>query len=76
MSTWYGLFMPAGTSPAIVTKMNEQVNKLLAAPETQAAILAQGAEPQAMSVQDFDAMYKADFTNSKAVVEASGASIQ
>ncbi|MBQ0133155.1 MAG: tripartite tricarboxylate transporter substrate binding protein [Comamonas sp.] len=76
VSTWYGLFMPAGTPAAVVAKMNEQVNKLLASPETQAAILAQGAEPQAMSVQAFDAMYKADFTNSKAVVQASGASIQ
>jgi hypothetical protein len=29
-----------------------------------------------MSIKEFDAFYKADFTASKAVVEASGAQIQ
>ncbi|MEG3000159.1 MAG: tripartite tricarboxylate transporter substrate binding protein [Comamonas sp.] len=76
VSTWYGLFMPAGTPAAITQKMNAEVNKLLALPEVKEAILAQGAEPQALSIKDFDAMYKADFTASKAVVEASGAKIQ
>lgn len=76
VSTWYGLFMPAGTPAAITAKVNAEVNKLLAQPGVQEAILAQGAEPQAMGVAEFDAMYRADFTNSKAVVEASGASIQ
>lgn len=76
VSTWYGLFMPANTPAPIVQKMNTEVNKLLAMPEVKAAILAQGAEPQALSIKDFDSMYKTDFTNSKAVVEASGATIQ
>ena len=76
VSTWYGLFMPAGTPADVTAKMNAEVNKLLASPEVQAAILAQGAEPKAMSIADFDKMYRSDFTNSKAVVEASGAIIQ
>lgn len=76
VSTWYGLFMPAGTPADITAKMNAEVNKLLAKPETQEAILAQGAEPKAMSIAEFDKMYRADFANSKAVVEASGATIQ
>ena len=76
VSTWYGIFMPAGTPAAITEKMNAEVNKLLAKPEVKAAIQAQGAEPQAMSIKEFDAMYKKDFQDSKALVEASGASIQ
>lgn len=76
VSTWYGLFMPAGTPADITAKMNAEVNKLLAKPETQEAILAQGAEPKAMSIAEFDKMYRSDFANSKAVVEASGATIQ
>jgi tripartite-type tricarboxylate transporter receptor subunit TctC len=76
VSTWYGLFMPAGTPTDITAKMNAEVNKLLASKEVQEAILAQGAEPKAMSLGEFDKMYRADFTNAKAVVEASGASIQ
>lgn len=76
VSTWYGLFMPAGTPAAITAKVNAEVNKLLAQPATQEAILAQGAEPKAMSVAEFDKMYREDFIKSKALVEASGASIQ
>ena len=76
VSTWYGLFMPAGTPAAIVAKVNAEVNHLLAMPEIRDAILAQGAEPQAMSVANFDRMFKADFKASKQVVEDSGAKIQ
>ena len=76
VSTWYGLFMPAGTPADITTKMNAEVNKLLAQPAVQEAILAQGAEPKAMSIAEFDKMFRADFANSKAVVEASGATLQ
>ena len=76
VSTWYGLFMPAGAPADIAAKMNAEVNKLLASKEVQEAILAQGAEPKAMSIAEFDKMYRADFTDSKAVVQASGASIQ
>lgn len=76
VSTWYGLFMPAGTPAAIVSKVNTEVNQLLAMPEVRSAIQAQGAEPQGMSVAAFDTMFKADFKASKQVVESSGAQIQ
>jgi tripartite-type tricarboxylate transporter receptor subunit TctC len=76
VSTWYGLFMPAGTPAAIVAKVNAEVNHLLGMPEIRDAILAQGAEPQAMSVANFDRMFKADFRASKQIVEDSGAKIQ
>ena len=76
VSTWYGLFMPAGTPAAITAKMNAEVNKLLAQPAVQEAILAQGAEPKAMSIQAFETMFREDFANSEAVVKASGAVIQ
>ena len=76
VSTWYGLFMPAGTPAAITAKMNAEVNKLLAQPAVQEAILAQGAEPKAMSIQEFETMFREDFANSEAVVKASGAVIQ
>ncbi len=48
VSTWYGLFMPAGTPKDDGRRpSNAEVNKLLATPEMKAAIIAQGAEPQA-----------------------------
>ena len=76
VSTWYGIFMPKGASPAVVNKVNAEVNKLLAMPEVRDAILTQGAEPQAMSVQAFEKFFQADFKANKQIVEASGATIQ
>ncbi len=76
VSTWYGIFMPRNTPTPVVDKVNAEVNKLLSMPETKEAIQAQGAEPQSMSVPAFEKFFQADFKASKAVVEASGATIQ
>ena len=76
VSTWYGIFMPKNTPTPIVNKVNAEVNKLLAMPEVKEAILTQGAEPQAMSVDAFNKFFQADFKANKAIVEASGATIQ
>ena len=75
VSTWYGLFGPKGMPAPIVAKLNTEVNKLLQMKEVQESIQAQGAEPQAMSVADFDKFFDTDFKHSKAVVESSGATI-
>ena len=76
VSTWYGLFMPAGTPKDIVAKVNAEVNRLLATPEMKEAIHAQGAEPQAMAPEQFDALLKTDYQKWKGIVQASGATIE
>ena len=45
ISTWYGLFAPAGTPPAIVAKWNADVTKILNSPDVRAKLIADGAEP-------------------------------
>ena len=76
VSTWYGLFAPAGTPAAVVNQVNAEVNKLLAQPEVQAAIHAQGAEPDAMSPAKFGAQLRSEYAKWKGIVEASGAKIE
>ena len=76
VSTWYGLFMPAGTPKDIVATVNTEVNKLLATPEMKAAIVAQGAEPQAMTPEQFGTLLKTDYELWKDIVKASGATIE
>lgn len=75
-STWFGLFGPNNLPDSIVKKLNTEVNKLLADKSVQDAILAQGAEPKAMSVADFDDFFRTDLKDSKVMVEVSGAKIQ
>ncbi|WP_295854547.1 tripartite tricarboxylate transporter substrate binding protein [uncultured Xylophilus sp.] len=76
VSTWYGLFMPAATPKDIVTRVNGEVNKLLATQEMKDAILAQGAEPQAMTPEQFGSLLKTDYQKWKAIVQASGATLE
>jgi tripartite-type tricarboxylate transporter receptor subunit TctC len=76
VSTWYGLFMPAGTPKDVVTTVNAEVNRLLATPEMKAAIIAQGAEPLAMTPQQLQALLKSDYEKWRGIVQASGATIE
>lgn len=76
VSTWYGLFAPAGTPAAVVATLNAEVNKLLATADMKAAIHAQGAEPQALTPAQFESLLKSDYVKWKGIVEASGAKIE
>lgn len=75
VSTWYGLFVPAGTPARFVTTLNTEVNNLLADPDVRAAIKAQGAEPEAMTPANFAKMIKVEYGQWKDIVESSGAKI-
>jgi len=76
VSTWYGIFVPAGTPKDVVTTLNAEINKLLATPDMKAAIIAQGAEPQSMTPEQFGALLKTDYEKWKGIVQASGATIE
>ena len=75
VSTWYGLFAPAGTPTALVQLLNTEVNKLLADPDVRSAIHAQGAEPEAKSAAQLGTQLKTEYPKWKGIVEASGAKL-
>lgn len=76
VSTWYGLFAPAKTPQAIVTRINSEVNKLLASPAVIKAIQEQGAEPKAMKPEQFAALVKTEYQQWKDIVQQSGAVVE
>jgi tripartite-type tricarboxylate transporter receptor subunit TctC len=76
VAAWYGVFAPAGTPKEIVTAVNAEINKLLATAEMKDAIHAQGAEPQAMKIDEFAQLVKTDHAKWKGIVAASGAKIE
>jgi tripartite-type tricarboxylate transporter receptor subunit TctC len=76
VATWYGLFVPAGTPRDVVEKVHVAVNKLLARPDVIAAIHEQGAEPQAMTEQQFADLVRTDYHKWEGIVKASGARIE
>jgi len=76
VSTWYGLFVPAGRPAAVVATVHEAVNQLLARPEVVEAIHAQGAEPQAMTAAQFSDLVGTDHQKWRGIVRASGATLE
>ncbi|MDW3681369.1 tripartite tricarboxylate transporter substrate binding protein [Cupriavidus sp. CV2] len=52
---WFGFVMPAGTPPAIVSKVQQDTVRVLADPDTQARLLAQGMKPVGNTPQQLSA---------------------
>ena len=52
VTTWYGLFAPRGTPPAVIAKLNKTLNAIIAEPAvrerlTTAGVVVQGSTPEA-----------------------------
>jgi tripartite-type tricarboxylate transporter receptor subunit TctC len=45
VETWYGVMAPAGMAPALVAKMNTELDQLLKLPEIKEAMAKQGVDP-------------------------------
>ncbi len=52
-TSWYGLFTTGGTDPAIVERLAQEVRKVIAKPEVQAQLAAQGLEPVTNDPESF-----------------------
>ena len=59
-TVWYGLMGPAKMAPALVTRMNEDVNKVLGMADVQEKMEQYGAEDGGGSVEKFASFIKAE----------------
>ena len=66
--SYYGVMAPAGTPPAVVTRLNTDFNKILHMPDVRNALLAQGLEPQPVSPEDFATLIRTDIRKSKDII--------
>ena len=60
IDSWYGLFAPAGTPPALVGRISAEVRKALADPALSEALSRQGAEPAPLAPQEFARFIQVD----------------
>jgi tripartite-type tricarboxylate transporter receptor subunit TctC len=60
MGAWYGIYMPAATPKAVQDRVHDEVNKLLALPETRTRLDAIGAEITPMTQAQFVAFHIAE----------------
>ena len=61
MTTWYGLFVTAGTPKAVVDKIFAETAKALQQPDVQKRLLGLGGEPGNVSQAEFAALVKSDY---------------
>jgi tripartite-type tricarboxylate transporter receptor subunit TctC len=73
---WLGLFAPAGTPPAIVAKLNAEVNKVLQMPDVREKIANGGAVAAGGTSEDFAAFVKADYVRWGRIVKDSGVKLE
>jgi len=71
-SVWFGLFAPARTPKAIVTKINREVVSILQSPEAKSALLAQGAEAVPTTPEEFGAFLKKEIAKWGKVIKEAG----
>ena len=65
-----GLAVPAGTPPAIVTRINEALRQALARPEVRTALESQGSTPAASTAAEYAEIMRAEITQTERMMKA------
>lgn len=73
---WNGLFVPAGTPPAIVNKLHAAVVKALALPDVRERLTTMGADGVGNTPQQFTAFIKAEIAKWAKVVKDAGIKVE
>jgi tripartite-type tricarboxylate transporter receptor subunit TctC len=61
MSTWYGMFVTAGTPPEVTAKLQSELGKIILLPDVQAKLKGLGGEPGNLSPERFSQMNRQDY---------------
>ncbi len=75
ISTWFGLFAPAGTPRDVVAKWNADVVKILDSAEMRERLATQGAEAAPTSPEQFGAFVASEARKYARIVKVSGAKV-
>ena len=69
-TTWFGVLAPAGTPPAVVSRLHAEIAKVLQQPATREQISSLGADPSGSTPEEFAAHIKAEIAKWAKVVKA------
>jgi len=76
MSPWIGVFAPAGTPRAIVDRLHAEIGKILRMPEVTQNLSNQALEPSVASVDQFNAIIRADYDKYGKLIRLAGARVE
>lgn len=75
VSSWNGLAAPAGTPEAIIRKLNQEVNKILALPDVREQLRTLGAQPVGGTPQAFSSYVDSEIRKWRDVITSAGISV-
>lgn len=75
VSSWYGMYSPAGTPGTIVTKLNAEIAAALKAPDVTERLSSLGAQPAPTSPDEFGRITRNEIKKWAKVVQESGARV-
>ena len=75
ISTWYGIWAPAGTPKEIVSKLSGEIAKIVKIPDVRERLAGLGAEPVGNSPDEFAAYCRSELAKWAKIVKASGATV-
>jgi tripartite-type tricarboxylate transporter receptor subunit TctC len=75
IGTWFGVLAPAGTPKEIVSRLSDEMMKIIRSPEFREKMASIGAEPIGNTPQEMAAQIKADTDRFAALVKKAGVSI-
>ncbi len=76
LSVWYGMAAPAGTPREIVSKLNAEMVRVLAAPEFRQRLEADASEPIGNTPEQFSSYIKSEFVRWGRIIKESGVKIE
>ena len=75
VTNWYGVLAPAGTSRAIVDKLNAELTRIVTLPDVRKQLSTQGVEPFTATPQQFVEFIKSEIAKWAKVIKDSGARV-
>ena len=76
VDSWYAIFAPARTSPAIVARLQQEVGKVVRMPEVKQKLLEQGADAVGNSSAELDQVVKAVLKKWAALIQQAGIKLE
>jgi tripartite-type tricarboxylate transporter receptor subunit TctC len=74
--TWYGILAPAGTSPEIVARLNQETIKAIALPDVKERFLTQAIEPAGSTPAQFATYIRSELDKWAKVIKAGGIKVE
>jgi tripartite-type tricarboxylate transporter receptor subunit TctC len=71
-TTWYGIFAPAKTPPAIIAKLNAEIVRMLGDPQVSQRFQSQGGDPASSTPAELTSYMKAETARWQRVIKTAG----